>query len=352
MMQILAARATTTALVLALLWLVPGWMPARAEHVADLFTAVVPLSDESPQTMSAAFGAALKRVIIKLTGREQAADEVLRQAAITDPGALVQQYSRDGSGNLWVRFDGVAVRRVVDAAGMPVWGENRPLTLIWLTRAGGEEPGTLPVSATDAEAGAAGLRSGLLAGAADLAVPVVFPLGDAGDLAAAGTGAGLPALAQRYHAEAILLGEVRQFSADIEQIDWTLMLGAERLRWQGMLTDGARGLAERLSQRLAVAAAAGAGSTLRLAIAGIDSLDRYGLVLGHLRGLDAVAAVSVLAADGDVLVFAAQLRGSREQFDQALALHALLESSPEAADAMLLAQDLMPQVGYRLSSQP
>ncbi len=354
MMQILAARATTSALALALLWLVPAWLPVRAERVADLYTATVPVSDESPQAMGAAFEAALKRVIVKLTGQEQAADEVLRQAAIADPAALVQQYRRDGSGTLWVRFDGVAVRRVVDATGVPVWGEHRPLTLVWLTRAAGEGPGTLAVTATDAEAGATGLRSALLAAAADHAVPVVLPLGDGEDLAAVvpGREADLQALARRYRAEAILLGELRQFSADTQQIDWTLVLGAERLQWLGLLADGPRGLAERLSGRLAVAAAAGVGGSLRLAVAGIDSLDRYGLVLGHLRGLDAVAAASVLAADGDVLVFAVQLRGSREQFDQALALHALVESWPEAADAMVLPQDLMPQLGYRLRAQP
>lgn len=350
MMQILAARATRTALVVALLWLLPGWLPARAERVADLFTATVPVSDESPQAMDAAFGAALRRVIIKLVGQEPAADEVLRRSAIADPGALVQQYRRDGgSATLWVRFDGVAVRHLVDATGVPVWGENRPLTLVWLTQADGGGSGTLPVTATDTEAAAA-----LLAAAADHAVPVVLPLGDSEDLAAVVTGgeAELYALARRYHAEAILLGEIRQFSADVQQIDWTLVLGAERLPWQGLLADGPRGLAERLSGRLAVAAAAGAGGTLRLAVAGIDSFDRYGLVLGHLRGLDAVAAVSVLAADGDVLVFAVQLRGSREQFDQALALHALIDTWPEAADAMVLPQDLMPQLGYRLRSQP
>lgn len=354
MMQILAARATTTALALALVWVVSGWSPARAERVSELFTATVPVSDESAQATTAGFGAALRQVIVKLTGEAGAADEVLRRAAVGDPAVLVQQFRRDDSGKLWVRFDGVAVRRLVDAAGVPVWGENRPLTLIWLTRTGGEGPGTLPLTATDMEAASAGWRSGLLAAAADYAVPVVFPLGDSEDLAVAGRGsaADLHALAARYRSEAVLLGEVRLFSADVPQIDWTLMLGGERLEWQGTLADGPRGLAGRLSRRLAVATAAGAGGMLRLAVAGIDSFDRYGLVLGHLRGLDAVVAASVLAADGDVLVFGVQLRGSREQLEQALALHALVEIWPEAADATMLPQDLTPQLGYRVRTGP
>ncbi len=359
MMQILAARATAGVLVFALLWAATGFLPARAERAGDLFAVTVPanpLNTGSAEAQTAAFQEGLKRVLVRLTGSDTAGEQVLLRAPPADPGALVQQFRRDDSGGLWVRFDGAAVRRLVEAAGMPVWGENRPLTVVWLTYDGGGGQRTLLV-AGNSEGPAAALRTGLLAAAADHAVPIVLPLGDLQDIAAAKatetpgeTGGALSGISQRYRAEAILLGQVQQFSTEAQQVSWTLVLGEERLQWQGSLADGPHGLAERLAERLAVAAVTAGGGTLRLAVGGIGSLDQYGLVLGHLRGLDAVASAGVIAADGDVLVFEVQLRGSRAQLERALSLHGQIEPQSAAAEPAAVPGDPADLLTYRLKA--
>lgn len=358
MMQILAARATASVLVFALLWAATGFLPARAERAGDLFAVTVPansLNTGSAEAQTAAFQEGLKRVLVRLTGSDTAGEEVLLRVRPADPAALVQQFRRDDSGGLWVRFDGAAVRRLVEAAGMPVWGENRPLTVVWLTYDGGGQQ-TLLV-AGNSEGPAAELRTGLLAAAADHAVPIVLPLGDLQDIAAAkatetpgDAGGALSGISQRYRAEAILLGRVQQFSPEAQQVSWTLVLGEERLQWQGSLADGPHGLAERLAERLAVAAVAAGGGTLRLAVGGIGSLDQYGLVLGHLRGLDAVASAGVIAADGDVLVFEVQLRGTRAQLEQALSLHGQIEPQSGAVEPAAVPGDSAALLSYRLKA--
>ena len=115
-------------------------------------------------------------MLVKATGRDSAARDPAVMSRFGDPQALVQQFRRDGSGNLWVQFDAAAIRRGLNAAGLPVWGDDRPATVVWLAYdTGSGERDVLAGGGTDGTAGAA-LRRDLLEGAAARAVPVVLPL--------------------------------------------------------------------------------------------------------------------------------------------------------------------------------
>jgi hypothetical protein len=356
MINLASGRFRSMLTVLALcFWALPGGS-VHAAHVEDLYTASVPVADASPETTRAAFTEALRRVLVKATGRDSAARDPAVMSRFGDPQALVQQFRRDGSGNLWVQFDAAAIRRGLNAAGLPVWGDDRPATVVWLAYdTGSGERDVLAGGGTDGAVSAA-LRRDLLEGAAARAVPVVLPLRDSQDLAAV-TYADLwgdftePVVkaSGRYQADAVLIGRARLFPAGMPDVRWTLLVGNERMDWRGSIADGPAGLAERLAARLA-SGSAGAQS-LRLGISGIQSLDAYGLVLGYLQGLDVIESLSLVAVAADEMTFDLRLRGDRELLARAFAVGRIVEPrDASGGQAAIAPGGLPPDMSYRLNA--
>jgi hypothetical protein len=317
----------------------PAVMAARVD---GLYAASVPIADGSPDATQAAYAEALRRVLIKVTGRRAAAADATLLSQFGDPAAMVQQYRHD-RGSLWAQFDALAVRAVLDRTGQPVWGDERPTTIVWLAfDAGGGDRDIL--SGGEAAAGgaavpdaAAGLRRELLQSADDRGVPLVLPLRDSQDLAAVAYADvwgefsdRVLAASQRYQADAVLVGRARLFPAGMPDVRWTLHLGTERFEWRGGVADGPAGLAERLAARLATTGAS--DSELLLTVSGIGSFDQYGQVSGYLRGLDMIEAVSVAYVMGDAVGYALRIRGDREQLVRTLALRRVLQPETAAPD--------------------
>lgn len=323
---------------------------AEAARVEGLYAASVPVADASAEATQAAFAEALKRVLVKVTGRPAAAEDQALLQRFGDAGRLVQQYRRDGAASLWASFDPAALRRGLAEAGVAAWGDDRPATLVWLAYdSGAGERDVLASGGADTLAAAA-LRRELQDAAAASGVPLVLPLRDSQELSAVTYADVWGEFSQpvaeasaRYRPDAVLIGRARLFPPGMQDVRWTLLVGAERLEWRGGVADGPRGLAERLSQRLAAPAGAGPGS-VRLAVGGIGSLDQYGLVLGYLRGLDGVEAVDVGEVSGDTMLFDLRVRGGREQVARTLAARSLLEPVADAT-----AGNLAGDLSYRLN---
>jgi hypothetical protein len=334
MMQISGSRASSVGawLMLAGLVLLAN---ARAARVDDVFAQIVPAPNAGPEATRAAFTDALRRVLIKATGLDAAGSDAV-VARFGDPATLVQQYRRDGSGNLWAQFDPAAIRRGLVEAGLPVWGEDRPLTAVWLAYDTGSGERDVVAAAGGDGPTAVGLRAELLAAAAARAVPVVLPLRDSQELGVVSSADvwgeftdPVVKASARYQADATLIGRARLFPAgSAPDVKWTLLAGGERADWRGGIADGPRGLAERLVQRLGSGAVTTAAA--RLEVTGITSLDGYGEVLSYLQSLDVIESVSVAGLSGATVSFDLALRGERDRLVRALAARRILEPSPPA----------------------
>src|SRR5262249_13131842 len=133
-----------------------------------------------------------------------------RDAAERLGGALgnakryVQRFGYNADGTLQVGFDGVAVDQLLVQAGLPVWGKERPSTLVWL----GGDADSSP-NAHEAIERAARLRG----------IPVVWP--SAGETAGADSDGSAAALAARYHADAALVGHASPSGG----VRWVLAFG-------------------------------------------------------------------------------------------------------------------------------
>ena len=311
---------------------------ASAAQVVDLHSAEVDQPTGS-RGLEQAFAAALAQVVVKVTGQRLVAIEA-RLPLLGDPAAMVEQYRSVAPGRLSVGFDAVALRKALDAAELPVWSEERPATLIWLAVDAGRGQRTIVSAAEEEDQPAAGsgvlqqeqaaARTLLLDAASARGLPVVLPLVDGEDLSRVNfadlwgdfTDPVLEA-SRRYRADAVLIGRARGADPTSSSVRWSLLLGDQRLDWNGTVASGPEEAADRLAAQLA--AGPGAARALLVAVDGVADLATYGKVTRYLSGLSNVELCEVLEVDGQRVVYSLTVRGDANQLMRVIALQRLLQ---------------------------
>jgi hypothetical protein len=339
---------------------------AAAARVEGLYAAEVDLPGGSSGALPRAFDAALAQVLVKVTGQGDAVAKPLVLDSFGDTQALVQQYRIKAGDKVWVLFDQVAVRRILDQLEQPVWGDERPTTLVWLIMDAGE--GERAILAGDPDVPGPVEESGitLLEGdvrddlqiAADLrGLPIFLPLVDTEELTTipvsevwGGFSESLLAPSERYGADAVLVGRARLSSKKPAEVRWTLLLANERFDWSGDLASGPNELANLFAARLATSS--GSSRRVLLEVSGVESLDDYGRISTYLSALDVVEDYAVNRVSDSDFIFALNVRGDVEHLVRTIALRSVLEVVSERAQVNFrdeTIEDLAAQrVRYRL----
>lgn len=317
-----------------------AWSPAaNAIEMEDLYTVEVPTDPNDPGGQDRAYEQALREVLIRVTGSETAADSEELAGIFPNPAQYVLQYGRGESDNLVVSLDGQAIEGLLRRAGFPVWGTDRPLTLVWLAVDWGMGEREI-VGADDAEGrpGAARsidrnrlLRERVLATARRRGVPVLFPLLDTEDLENVsfsdiwgGFDDALLAASRRYGTASILVGRVR--GEELFRNRWNYYFGGQRLEWTGGPDTAINMLADTLAEQFAFAGNAPVESVL-LTISGIDSVSAYGSVQRLLSDLSVIDDYRIDTVAGGDLRFRVDVRGGAERLASALEFSGILERS-------------------------
>lgn len=109
---------------------------AVAAEVTELDMSIVKVADRTTKTKNNALAQALHNVILKNTGNKSALSAPSIVAALNNPTALIRQFGyqeTDGQQYLRATFDHQKIIQLLRDAQLPVWGSQRPLTLIWLS---------------------------------------------------------------------------------------------------------------------------------------------------------------------------------------------------------------------------
>jgi hypothetical protein len=337
---------------------------ALAVRVDNLYAAAVPLAN--PARPQDAFGVALTQVLVKVTGRREA---VVDEARFPDASRFVQQYQIGADQTVWVRFDEAALRRELDRLGEPVWGSERPTTLVWMILDDGVGErrllgGTAEDLSGDAEpgqrapgAGNAALVEELQLTAEARGLPLLLPLVDTQELAAislpdvwGGFVESIEAASLRYGPDAVLIGRVRSMAFDEPDVRWTLLLDGERFDWEGNIGSGANDVADFFAARLA--ASVGTSNQVLLSVDDVVNLDAYGRLSAYLEKLDLVEALAVDTVDGNRVVFSLTVRGDLDRLMRNIALQSVLTpvDAPRPSDDPFGIQAEAQSLHYRLVS--
>jgi len=329
----------------ALLWTAAAG-PARAADVAGLYEVRVPVADQSASARAAALQQAIAAVLVKVTGARSVPPSL--SAVLDSPMDYLQQYRYEQAPAdpnaaaaaspqapalvLWAQFDLKRVDDAVATAHVPLWGAERPRTLVWLALQEGPAGRLLPAGDNSY------LMQALLTAAQQRGIALVFPQMDAVDQAAIGVPdvAGFSAdrirqASARYRPDAVLVGSVTPFGNGQYAAHWLLSDGGQQETWQTppgdevvTAVDGVEVSADRYAARYAVAPDAGDLSSVPVAVQGVTSLDIYAKVLAYLNGLTPVRAVRVQRMGQGSAYFSVDAHGSLDNLRSALVLGGLL----------------------------
>jgi uncharacterized protein len=285
---------------------------ARAVTVPDLYETAQPVDG----SRDAAFVEALRTVLVRVSGQRDAA---MRVGEISDPRKYVQRFGFTADNVLQVGFDSASVDQLLSNAGLPIWGRERPATVVMF---GVEDAGAWRWLASDTPARE---REAIEKIARERGLPLKWPVMDAQERAEASADSpGLIQVADRYGADAVLLGRARG-----GVVQWTLLSKEGAAQASGGLDDGVHLAADSFAR---VFAASGSSlGTVIVEVAGISDLNAYAATLNYLEGMTLVRGVALEQVTGEKMRFRLAVRGDAATLRRAIALdHRLVPT--DAAD--------------------
>jgi hypothetical protein len=340
----------STLIVLAVFALYGG--VAVAVPVAGLFEATAPVADRTEAVRRAAARVALGKVLVKVTGDRGSVRLPVTTSLLQNPDRFVQQYfyerrAATGAGDsiaVRFQFDARMLAEALRGAGIPVWGSERPRTLLWLV---------LQPAAGVAELVGVEDNHPLVGIAAEQVeargIPVVLPLLDlderqsvSADAVRRGELTQVMQASSRYGVDAVLVGDLRETAPGLWQTQWYLLAGGEQSGWSSLgedpalLVDEAINLtADALAQRYAGAGTLGADA-VAITLAQIHTVRDYARALAYLESLAPVARLEVAGVERDQVALRLAVRGGLPELTQTVMLGRVLQPVPERPDVLRL----------------
>ncbi len=273
----------------------------------NLYSIIVPrettgTTQGRPRTQDETIRLAMGQLLTRVTGRRDAPFEPQLAEMVRLSGEFVEQVGQLDRDNLVVRFNARNVEAALVRLEQPIWGEERPVTLVWIAVDAGlgqrellaAEPLTTGPQ-SNLETILAGLRAEIEQVADERGLLLTLPLLDIEDMTAlsfadvwGGFSSRVMRASERYGADDILIGQVRltDFGATTR---WTLLREGRELRLPGQaFRDGLDALADVYA---AAFSTLGSASTTAVTIAGVETLDDYGRVMQYLESLSLLEAV-------------------------------------------------------------
>lgn len=331
--------------------LLAGPMPSLAQ--VDLYASEVPVTSEATEERHRAIRAALRLVLVKLTGSRNIAGRSGLDEIISVAPDLVQQYRyrvdpqasvETPTRMLWVRFEPVALVGLLNERGWAVWRPPRPRLLVWLVTEKARQRTLLnPDVVPD-------VRQALLDRAEARGVALQWPLLDLEDqarLTASDLWSGFePTIreaSQRYGDGPVLVGRLRSPRGGSWRPEWTLYDRSGAKDFKGstatlaqVIGEGVDLATDHLAGRYSPATATSELALVRVDIQGIMALTDYASALKLLGQAPGVSRLSLRGATDDLVSFDVWLHGDANDLAVGLGVDGRLRP---AATASGLSQD-------------
>ncbi len=338
-----AARRQRYCLGLLLLALLAGIAtPVAAVEVKDLYSAEVTIDPDDPKSRDSAYQRALQQVLVRITGSEAAAISPELTGLFPDPQRFVLQFRPLADNGLWVALDGAAIERVLRDRRLPVWGNERPLTMVWLVVdwGRGQREMLLAESATDArtfdprKAQRNDLRKRVAQVATARGLPVRLPtereVEQAGiSLSDVWGGFHDPLLAAARSSDiaSVLVGRARP--GDAERSRWSYYSGSQRQQWNGDIEDALHLLADTLAGEFVVSGNQQL-AVVNLTISNVGSASGFANLQQIIDSVQVIDDYRIRAVSGGRIHYAVRINGGARRL--ATALNFRSELVPQADD--------------------
>ena len=334
---------------------------AQAVEVSGLYEAELAVTSQGRTERQKVIRAALLEVLIKVSGNTSVALSPGIPQLLKRRNQFLQQYryrnelqaETSGTGTslskqyLWVRFDKMSLDTAMRGLDLAIWGRSRPSTLAWITiEQGGKRQ--LLNSSTDTS-----LATIILQRAKQRGIPLDLPLMDLEDQqnialtdVLGGFQETILKASQRYSADAILVGRLRQLANQRWQGRWTLNLAGREYNWSeeggfdAIIGFGIDGVTSTLVSNYAHSTGNVAGE-VKVLVTDIFNLDDYARSDQFLAGLDGVIRVEPEKIEKQSILFKIKLRGDQQSLLQSVRLsNQSVLSAVETAPAVVTTQPI------------
>ncbi len=141
--------------------------------------AQIQVDDQTQRTQQTALKKALKQVFIKMSGSTSVLDNAGVRAALSSPQSLLRSYRFAFENNetyYIAEFDQAKIKEIMQRELLPLWGDRRPETIVWLVLEDESETRTILDESLDTE-----LQNSLKQTAKERGLPLSLPLMDLTD---------------------------------------------------------------------------------------------------------------------------------------------------------------------------
>ena len=342
-------KKSCVALVWAWLALAPVQY-AAADVVADLYTASVPVAEQSSGALDAASKEAMAEVLVKVSGSKNVLQYPAIVAALKDARSHVLQYSYlRGTPpapplSLRFEFEGAYISDLVVRSGAPLWTANRPAVLAWVVIE--DEQGRHFINQETAPEEAQWLVEEF----SRRGVPVEIPVFDLTDTAAVSTSDvwsldanAILSASARYNVQEVVAGRLAKSGTGKALGDWSYFRQDGRINrsvtvsdTQAFLRSGVNIVAADMASRYAVAPTGGTADGLSLSITGVSSYADYAAIANWLEKLELIEYVNIEKIQGDRVEFRLQAKTDATQLAAIIDLNDRLTPVPTLGDGAQL----------------
>jgi hypothetical protein len=295
---------------------------AAALTRAEMYQATAPLADRTDAAYTAAFQDAMKSVLIRVTGRRNADEDPALSSLVSNARRYVLQYRAAPDAQVWVAFDGAAIERWLTQNGQPLWGHERPTTLVLLGVQTGAQSGSVLTTDDSSD-----LKVAISAAAAARGLPLMWPSGAELqkfhiDYSAVSTGSSstFAEIGRRMGSDGVLIGRASSSSANAN-VRWTHLFQDRSSEYSGTL----EGVNRAADLYAGMFAASGAVVPVDIEISGLNDLRDYASLQSYLESLTFISRVSVESLSGDTVRFRLSTRGGVDSLQRALSLNGRLQ---------------------------
>jgi hypothetical protein len=292
----------------------------------EMYQATTPVTDRSEAAQTAAFQNAMKTVLIRVTGRRNADEDPALSPLVSNARRYVQQYRAAPDSQLWVTFDGAAIERWLTQNSQPLWGHERPTTLMLLAVQTTAQGGNVLTTDDNSD-----LKSAIDGAAAARGLPLVWP--SAAELQKfhidfATVNGGSPStftdIARRMGSDGVLIGRASGAAANAN-VRWTHQFQDRSSEYSGTL----EGVNRAADMYAGLFAASGGLVPVNIEVSGVNDLRDFAGLESYLESLTFISHVSVESLSGDTVRFRLSTRGGVDSLQRALSLNGRL--TPAAA---------------------
>jgi hypothetical protein len=286
----------------------------------ELYQATTGVAGRCEGADNSAFQAAMKTVLIRVTGRRSADEDPALAPLVTNARRYVQQCRSAPDNQLWVAFDGPAIERWLTQNGQPLWGRERPVTLVLLAVQTSAQSGTV-ISAEDTSE----LKTAIDAAAAARGVPLLWP--STADLqknrldylaVTGGAASAVAEIGRRVGGDGVLIGRANGAGANVR---WTHLFQDRSSEYSGTF----EGVNRAADLYAGLFAASGNLQPVDIEVIGVNDLRDYANIQAYLESLTFISHVSVQSLTGDTIRFRLATRGGVDSLQRALSLNGRLQ---------------------------